>query len=74
MWSTLSCTMRTCCECLIKAAEMDRLADTCLVAAEVADYEELAAYWRGLARLAALPNEAALAEAALHKYLRQKSH
>jgi len=65
--------MRTCCECLVKAAEMDRMADSCL-AVEAAKYEELAAYWRGLARLAAHPNEAALAEAALHKHLRQHYH
>jgi hypothetical protein len=52
---------------------MDRMVDSCL-AVEVAEYEELAAYWRGLARLAAHPNEAALAEAALHKHLRQHYH
>jgi hypothetical protein len=52
---------------------MDRVADTC-GAAEIADYEELAAYWRGLARLAARPNEAALAEAVSHKCLNQHTH
>jgi hypothetical protein len=61
--------MRTASECLVKAAEMDRLSDDCPVAVDAAEFEELAVHWRGLARLAALPNKADLAEAAVEQWL-----
>ena len=63
--------MRTASECLVKAAEMDRLSDDCPFPTKAAGFDELAVYWRGLARLAALPNEAALAEAAVEQWLGQ---
>ena len=64
---------RTASECLVKAAEMDRASDDCPVAATAAEFEELAIYWRGFARLAALPNEAAFAEAGVEKWMGQHS-
>jgi hypothetical protein len=45
--------MRTAGQCLAKAAEMERVADSCPIAAIAADYEMLAVYWRILARRAA---------------------
>ena len=65
--------MRTTSECLVKAAEMDRLSDACPVAAIAAEYESFAAYWRGLARLAANTDESSLVEAALGKWIGQPS-
>lgn len=62
-------SMRTSAECLVKAAEMERLSDGCPLATRATEYEELAAYWRGLARLAADPNESGRAEAILDKWL-----
>ena len=41
--------MRTTAQCLVKAAEMERLADACPIAGIAADYELLALYWRRLA-------------------------
>ena len=61
--------MRTPSQCLVKAAEMDRLSDDCPVAVAAAEFDELAIYWRGLARLAAASNESALAEAAVEQWL-----
>jgi hypothetical protein len=65
--------MRTASECLVKAAEMDQLSDDCPVAVMAAEYEELGVYWRGLARLAACPNEALLADATVNRWLGQHS-
>lgn len=46
--------MRTAGQCLAKAAEMERCANSSPVAAIAADYEMLAVCWRLLARRAAL--------------------
>lgn len=45
--------MRSAQQCLVKAAEMDRAADTCPDAAMSADFEELAVMWRQVAVQAA---------------------
>ena len=65
--------MLTASECLVKAAEMDRLSDNCPTGIMAAEFEELGVYWRGLARLASNPNEAALIEAALDRALNRPS-
>ena len=65
--------MRTTAECLVKAAEMERLLDDCLIATKATEYEELAAYWRGLGGLAADKGERCRAEAALDRWLRKPS-
>jgi hypothetical protein len=41
--------MRTTAQCLVKAAKMERFADTCQIPAMAADYERMAVYWRRLA-------------------------
>ena len=55
--------MLTAGQCLAKAAEMERCADSCSIAAIAADYETLAVCWRLLALRAArqdgLPHDAA---------------
>jgi hypothetical protein len=63
--------VRTTAECLVKAAEMERLSDDCPIATRATEYEELAAYWRGVARLAADQNEPSRAEAALDRWIRK---
>jgi hypothetical protein len=45
--------MRTAAQCLVKAAEMERLSDSCQTKADAGSYEMMAADWRGIARLAA---------------------
>jgi hypothetical protein len=45
--------MRTAGQCLVKAAEMERVADNCSNAAVAAGYENLAVSWRRIARQAA---------------------
>ena len=49
--------MRTTAQCLVKAAEMEWLADTCTIPAIAADYEKMAACWRRLARQAGWQDE-----------------
>jgi hypothetical protein len=46
--------MRTAGECLVKAAEMESVADDCPVSSIAAGYEKLAVSWRWIARQAAL--------------------
>jgi hypothetical protein len=41
--------MLTTAQCLVKAAEMEWLADTCPIAVIAADYEKMAVLWRRLA-------------------------
>jgi hypothetical protein len=69
----MSHTMRSASQCLVKAAEMDQLSDNCPTGGMATEYEELGVYWRGLARLASRPDESALIEAALDRYLTQAS-
>ena len=45
--------MRTAAECLIKAAEMERTADSCRVAEIATDYQSMAVHWQTVARTAA---------------------
>ena len=45
--------MRSTSQCLVKAAEMDRLSDDCPNAVIAADYQEMAVSWRRIARQAA---------------------
>ena len=66
--------MRTAAECLNKAAEMERLSDDCPIAADATEYKELAAYWRGLALLAADENERSRYEAALDQWPNASIH
>lgn len=65
--------MHTAAECLVKAAEMERFSDHCPIAAKAIDYEELAEYWRGLARLTANKDERSRSEALLDQWLRKPS-
>jgi hypothetical protein len=49
--------MRTAGECLEKAAEMERIADACPMAAAATAYKGMAVSWRHVARQAAWQDE-----------------